>query len=250
MAAVIGITNQKGGIGKTTTALNLAGILGKKKRKTLLIDMDSQRNATYMSGIRNPEKTTTDILGGDCDIRETILQTKYYDIIPSDAYLSNAERAEGLDLHLLADAISKVKRAYDYIVIDTPPLLGQLLTMSMIASDYLIIPAEPNISTLLALDDLWNTIQKVQRDNRKLSVLGILLVKYNKRTVLSRDLKDMIETRAKTMHTRTFNATIRQSVAVQEAQTLSLPLIDHAKGNNAAIDYTGFTSEVIRLIER
>lgn len=247
-AVVISIALQKGGVGKSTTAQALASTLGFKNKKTLLIDMDSQGNVTYSSGVDTPDKTITDVLGGDCSPDEALIHCKYYDLLAADQYLTNVEMAE-VKPTLLRDSIKPLHDKYDFIIIDTPPALGNLSVNSLAASDYVIIPSEPRPFALQGLGALNNTIQTVQNGlNPKLKVLGILLIKYSNRTVLNRDIKDMIDDYAKQMETVLFDTSIREGIAVAEAQTVREPLIDYAKSSKPNIDYKAFTTEVLKKI--
>lgn len=247
-AVVISIALQKGGVGKSTTAQALASTLGFKHKKTLLIDMDSQGNVTYSSGVDTPEKTITDVLGGDCRPDEALIHCKYYDLLAADQYLTNVEMAE-VEATLLKDSIKPLQDKYDFIIIDTPPALGNLSVNSLVASDYVIIPSEPRPFALQGLGALNNTIQTVQNGlNSKLKVLGILLIKYSNRTVLNRDIKDMIDDYAKQMGTVLFDTSIREGIAVAEAQTVREPLIDYAKSSKPNIDYKAFATEVLKKI--
>ena len=248
MAKVISIALQKGGVGKSTTAQALASTLGFRKYKVLLIDMDSQANTTYSSGIDNPQKTITDVLGEDCKPNEAIINCKYYDLLAADDYLTNVELAE-VEPTLLKKVISPVMNDYDFIIIDTPPALGNLSFNSLVASDYVVIPAEPRPYCLQGIGKLYDTIQNVQKGhNSSLKVLGILLIKYSNRTVLNRDIKDMIEDYAEQMQTCVFETTIREGIAVAEAQTVREPLIDYAKKSKPNIDYKAFTTELLKKI--
>ena len=239
-AVVISIALQKGGVGKSTTAQALASTLGFKKKKTLLIDMDSQGNVTYASGVDTPERTVTDVLGGKC---------KYYDILAADQYLSNVEMAKVSPTLLKDTVIAPLRDYYDFIVIDTPPALGNLSYNALSASDYVVIPSEPRPFALQGLGALHETINSIQKNvNPNLKVLGILLIKYSNRTVLNRDIKDMIEDYAKEMDTVVFSTSIREAVAVAEAQTVRQPLIDYAKSSKPNIDYKAFTTEVLKMI--
>lgn len=248
MAATISIALQKGGVGKTTTAQALASTLGSLGKHTLLIDMDSQGNATYSSGIDSPERTITDVLGEDCVIDEAIISCKYYDLLAADEYLTNVELAN-IEPTLLKNSLMPIQSKYDFIIIDTPPALGNLSFNSLVASDYVIIPSEPRAYCLQGLGKLYNTIQNVQNShNPALKVLGILLIKYNSRTVLNRDIRDMIEDYARQMNTCVFDTSIREGIAVAEAQTVREPLIDYARRSNPNIDYKNFTNEVLQMI--
>ena len=247
---VISIANQKGGVGKSTTAQALASTLGFKGKKVLLIDMDSQCNVTYASGINNPEKSITDILSQNCKIKEVVIPCKYYDLLPADEYLTNVEMVADVEPTLLSKTtIAPLRGSYDYVVIDTPPALGRLSYNSLTASDYVIIPCEPSIYARTGLAALYKTIQNVQeRHNKDLKVLGILLIKYNNRTVLNRDIREMIDDYTKQMNTKIFDTSIRESVIVREAQTVRQPLIDYGRKSKPNQDYVEFTEELLQMI--
>lgn len=248
-AVVISIALQKGGVGKSTTAQALASTLGFKHKKTLLIDMDSQANVTYASGIDTPDKTITDVLGGDCRPDDAAIKCKFYDILAADEYLTNVEISDDIEPTLLKDAIKPIKDKYDFIIIDTPPALGNLSVNALVASDYVVIPVEPRPFAMQGLGALHNTLQTVQNSlNPALKVLGILLIKYSNRTVLNRDIKDMIADYAQQIGTIIFDTSIREGIAVPEAQTMRKPLIDYAKSSKPNIDYKAFTTELLKKI--
>lgn len=249
LAVIISIVLQKGGTGKSTTAQALASTLGFKHKKVLLIDLDPQSNVTYSSNVDNPIKTITNVLDEDCTADEAVIKCKYYDLLAADTYLTNVEITEGIKPTLLKNIIKSIKDNYDFIIIDTPPALGHLSFNALVASDYVIIPMEPRVFALQGLGQLHNTIKRVQeRLNPSLKVLGILLIKYSNRTILNRDIKDMIEDYSKQMDTIVFNTSIRESVVVAEAQTVREPLIDYAKNSKPNIDYKAFTTEILHMI--
>lgn len=249
MAKIISIALQKGGVGKSTTAQALASTLGFKNKRTLLIDLDSQGNVTYSSGVDAPARTTYDVLADGCKVQDAIIQCKYYDLLPADPTLANIEMNEKVETTILKSAIRTIKGRYDFIIIDTPPALGNLSINALVASDYVVIPTEPRPFALQGLGALHRTISAVQQtQNPNLKVLGILLVKYSNRTVLSRDIRSMIEEYAVQMDTKVFAATIREGIAVPEAQTVRQPLIDYAKNSKPNIDYKAFTSELLQMI--
>ena len=182
MAITISVVLQKGGVGKSTTSQALASTLGFKHKKVLLIDLDPQTNITYSSGVDNPKRTITDVLGEDCKADEAVIECKYYDLLAADSYLTNVEMTEGIEPTLLKNAIEPIKGNYDFIIIDTPPALGNLSFNSLVASDYVVIPTEPRPFALQGLGALYNTIESVRNSqNPTLKVLGILLIKYNNR---------------------------------------------------------------------
>lgn len=249
MAKVISVTLQKGGTGKSSTSLALADTLGFKKKRVLLIDLDGQCNTTYASGVDDPARTITDVLGEECTITDAIIKCKYYDFVPADLYLANVEMTDDVEPTLLKKALEPIKDNYDYIIIDTPPALGNLSFNALVASDYVIIPTEPRPFSLQGLGALHNTIMSVKSSqNPNLKVLGILLIKYHNRTILNRDIKDMIEDYSKLMDTTVFKATIREGVAVPESQIKRVPLIDYAKSSKPNIDYKSFTTELLKKI--
>jgi len=249
MATTISIALQKGGVGKSTTAQALASTLGFKHKKVLLIDMDSQGNVTYSSGVDDLKHTIFDVLGEDCGADEAVIPCKYYDLLAADTYLTNIEMSGNVEPTLLKNALAPIKGNYDFIIIDTPPALGNLSFNSLIASDYVVIPTEPRPFSLQGLGNLHDTIRSVRNAlNPSLKVLGILLIKYNNRTVLNRDIKAMIEGYAKQMDTTVFKTSIREGIVVAEAQTVRKPLIDYAKNSKPNIDYKAFTTELLQMI--
>lgn len=250
-AKVISIALQKGGVGKTTTAQALASTLGSQKKKVCVIDLDGQRNLTYASGVEAPEQTITSLLSGNCTAADAIIQCKYYDLLTADEYLGNVERAEQVSPKLLKDSIQPILDLYDYIIIDTPPALGNLLFNALTASDYVIIPSEARPFALQGLDALNQTIQAVQQSvNPDLKILGILLIKFNTRTVLNRNIKIMAENYAAEIGTSVFKTGIREGVSVAEAQMKQTALIDYAPRSNPNIDYVKLTKEVIQKIQK
>lgn len=250
MAAItISIALQKGGTGKSTTAQSLASILGLERKKVLLIDMDSQGNVTYSSGIDNPKYTIFDVLGENYQADEAIIFCKYYDLLAASSYLTNVEMSTDVEPTLLKNAIKSIRDNYDFIIVDNPPALGNLSFNSLVASDYVIIPTEPRPFALQGLGALNNTVKSIQkRLNPSLKVLGILLIKYNNRTVLNRDIKAMVKDYAKQMNTVVFNTSIREGISVAEAQTVRKPLIDYARNSKPNQDYIAFTTEVLQKI--
>jgi chromosome partitioning protein len=247
-AVVISIALQKGGVGKTSTATNLSATLGFKGKRVLLIDMDSQGNATYTSGVDNPDNTITDVLSEECEAATAVVRCKYYDLLAADSYLTNVEMGD-VEPTLLRKSIEPLKSRYDFIIIDTPPALGNLSFNSLVASDYVVIPCEPRPFALTGLGALQNTIEIIRNAlNPALKVLGILLIKYSNRTVLNRDIKAMITDYAKQMQTEVFETTIREGVALPESQTVRQPLIDYAKSSKPNIDYKAFATELLKKI--
>lgn len=248
MSYVISIANQKGGIGKSTTAQALGAGLYLKGYKTLLIDLDPQGNITYTAGADITKSTAYDLLINRASIDEVIQSTKQGRIIPANERLSN------LDLELsttgkeyrLKEALEPIKKNYDYIIIDTPPALGILTINALTASDSLIIPSQADIYSLQGIGQLYKTIEAVKMyTNPKLKIQGILLTRYHTRTILNRDMGELIEETAKQFDTRIYKTFIRESVTVREAQAKKQDIFTYAPKSNPSKDYISFIDEVI-----
>lgn len=250
MSKVISVTLQKGGVGKSTTSQALGSILGSKGNKVLLIDMDSQGNLSYSCGIVRAERTIYEVISNQCDITDAIQKNKYYDVISADISLTNATlELKPSDNLVLKTKIDMIKGDYDFIIIDTPPSLGVLSINSLMASDYLVIPTEPSSYSLQGISELHDTVKAVQGSNKDLKILGILLIKYNNRTVLNRQIKEMIQEFADRMNIKLFDTTISESITVRESQAMQEDLIDYAPKSRPALDYIDLVNEIIKELK-
>lgn len=246
------VANQKGGIGKTTTATNLAGILS-KKGSTLLIDADPQGNSssTYNAAIENVA-TLYDVMidSEKLPIEDAIQHTENGDIVASDPLLSKAEKILDGDVegfYRLKDALDMLD-GYEYVVIDTAPSLNVILYNCLIAADKVIIPVTADAYALQGIDQLKDTIMAVKRrQNRNLSIAGLLLVKYSGRSNLDRTTRSEIENYAKEMNTVLFDTAIRECVKTKEAQEKKKLLINYAPSCNTCVDYIAFTEQLLSL---
>lgn len=256
MAIKICISLQKGGSAKTTTAVNLSANLHELGYKVLLIDMDSQANASFASGLntRDLDYSLYNVLTTNkdyiCSAKDAVLKTDYYDILPSD--MDVAELVPELsNVFMLKTAISSIEKDYDFIVLDTLPQLNSLAYNAFSAADYIIIPAEPKPFHFTGMADLRRAIEEVrEKYNPSLEILGILLVKHSNRTNLNNMVKELIEEYAGELGTTIFNHTIREGIVVPESQMAQQPLIAYAnKKSKPNLDYQGFTQEVIGRIE-
>ena len=253
MAITIVLTNQKGGVGKTTTTGALAAGLGKRGKKVLAIDLDPQGNLGFSLGLDIDEGYNIyDVLANDVPVTAAIQQADNCDLIPSNILLSQAEIVfQGNNRQmLLKNALRPVMAQYDYIVIDTPPALNILTLNGYTMADHLIIPMSSEILSLVGLVQLQETVEAVKDSvNPALNVLGILLTKFNKNTNLSRDVLEMAETIADQAGSVVFNAKIRSSVVAAEAPAHGMCILDYAPDSNPAWDYRALIDEVYRKIE-
>lgn len=253
---VICIANQKGGIGKTTTATALASILETKGYKTLLIDADPQGNSTdTYHAISKDTATLYDVILDREDplpIMEAIQKTETGDIIASDPELKYADIRfpnDGNEYFILQEAIENLS-GYDYVVIDTAPADNKLLKNCLIASDKVIIPVTADRYAIQGLSELNKTLIKIKkRNNPKLEVAGLLLVKYKNRQKLAREVKNSLDTIALNMETKVFNTSIRENVDIQKAQATRTTLVKYSPGCTAAEDYKVFTEELLKGAE-
>jgi chromosome partitioning protein len=251
MATVFVVANQKGGIGKSTTATNLAGILG-KKAKTLLIDADPQGNSTSTYEAKVEDVATLYDVMIDSDrlpIAEAIQHTENGDIVASDPLLVKAEKMLDGDVegfYRLKDALEGLED-YKYVVIDTAPSLNIILYNCLIAADKVIIPVTADSYAMQGIKQLYDTIMAVKRrQNRNLEIAGLLLVRYQGRSNLERDIRESIENSAKEMNTKLFNTVIRECVKTKEAQEQKKLLIDYAPKCNTCLDYLDFAKELLK----
>lgn len=251
MAKVICVTNQKGGVGKTTTAVNMSYYLAKDKKKTLLIDFDPQGNATSGLGIDKNDKslgpTMTEVIVGTATLSQVIRPTKYkkFDIAPTTPELANVE-VEMAQMERkfvrLRDAIRAVEVNYDYIIIDSPPSLSLLTVNGMIASNFLLLPVQTEFYALEGVAQLLESMKLIMKQaNPNLKLLGVLATMYDKRTSLSAQVYDEIKKYFKQL---TFKTTIPRNVRVAEAPSHGVPVGAYDKFSKGAKAYKDFTREV------
>ena len=250
MAKIISFANQKGGVGKTTSAINIAAAIGLKGKKTLLLDCDPQGNASSGVGIRRNRigATTYDILIGRARAEDAIIKTEYKNlsVLPSSMPLAAAE-LELADLEdrafRLKNALESVKNDYDYIFIDCPPSLGMLTINALTASDGVIVPMQCEYFSLEGLTQILSTVKQVKRIyNPDLSLTGILITMHNGRLNLSVQVLDELK---KHYADKLFSTPISRNVRLSEAPSFGMPIQyydKYSKGNSA---YDDIASELL-----
>ena len=253
MAQTIVLTNQKGGVGKTTTSAALAAGLAKKEKRVLAIDLDPQGNLGFSFGLDiESGNTLFEALKGDVPIYDAIQRKSGIDFIRSNILLSGVAEVvknEKREL-LLKNLLAPVERFYDYIIIDTPPAFNVLTLNGYSAADYLIIPMSAEILSLVGLTQLRETYETIRKTvNPDLKVMGILMTSFDGRRGLSWEVKEMADGVAAQLGTKVFDTVIRSSVAVAEAPAHGENIIEYAPRSNAARDYKAFVEEVLRMTE-
>ena len=245
----IAVINQKGGVGKSTTAATVAAGLSLKGYKTLSIDLDAQANLTYTAGAKTTGATALGVLTGEAKAENAIQNTDSGDSIAANKALAGADAfiADTGKEYRLKEALESVKAAYDYIIIDTPPALGILTINALTACDSVIIPAQADIYSLQGIEQLAETMKPVKKYcNPALKIEGILLTRYSPRSVLSREVAELAEQLAARLGTKVFKATIREAIAVKEAQISQQTLYQYAPKAKVTEDYTALIEELIR----
>lgn len=252
MKKIIALVNQKGGVAKTSTALAIGSGLKLRHKKVLFVDLDAQGNLSYSVGADTNGLTAYDLLTGEATADRVIQHTPQGDIVPSSLY-NSINSLSLADVRLTGDGMQyRLKKGlhpvldrYDHIIIDTPPALGLLTINAMTASDQLIIPIQADIYSLHGQAELYETIQMVRKySNPTLEILGILLVRFNPRAILSREVAEESGKMAEMMETRLFKTHIRECVAIKEAQYLQKGIFQYAPKSNASRDYGDLLKEL------
>ena len=256
MAKIISLVNQKGGVGKTTTSINLAASLGKMGKKTLIVDLDPQGNASTGLGINKGalKYSTYDVITGKCDVKDAIVKTKFDKlyILPANINLA------GIDLELiqleyansefrkneqLKNALDKIKEVFDYIIVDCPPSLGLNTMNALVASNAVIIAVQCEYYALEGLSQLLNTIIRIQNKlNQDLTIEGVLLTMLDSRTNMG---LEVVEEVRKYFGDKTFNTIIPRLIRLVEAPSHGLPICEYDPFCRATEAYFNLAKEVI-----
>lgn len=250
MGRVVSIANQKGGVGKTTTAINLSAILAKRNKKVLLIDADPQGNATSGLGLeKTSEFSTYDVLINDVELSNTIqkVNIKKLDVCPTNMSLAGAEvelvGSVGRE-YRLKDKIDKVRDFYDFVFIDCPPSLGLITLNALAASDSVLIPVQCEYFALEGVGELLKTVDLVRRYyNRNLSIEGAVLTMYDSRTKLSNQVVGEVN---KYFENKVFKTVIPRNVRLSEAPSFGMPIVIYDPRSKGARSYDKLAKEFLK----
>ena len=252
MREIIAVINEKGGVSKTTTAAALSSGLRKNGLRVLSVDLDTQGNLTHVMGAAEGGPTILDVMMDKVSVMDAIQHIEQGDIIIASPSLARTETlitGEHKE-ERLKQVLEPARSAYDVIVLDLPPGLSLVTIMALTATSSAIIPVIADILSVKGLAQLYQIVEAIrQKSNPSLKLMGILLTRYNSRSVLRRDMATVIRDTAKKINTKVFKATIREAIAVGEAQAQQQDLFSYSPKSKVAEDYKAFVAEVINDIQ-
>ena len=246
MSKVIAITNHKGGVGKTTSSINIGAGLSKLGKQVLLVDLDPQANLSQSLGIREPSVTIYGAIRGEYTL-QTVNVDKRLDVIPSTLDLSGAEielSSETGREYILRELLETVKNGYDYTIIDSPPSLGLLTVNALTSADEILIPLQAQYLALQGLTKLLEIVDKIQkRLNKGLHIGGVFITQYDSRKILNRNVVETIQEHFKQT---VFSTQIRDNVALAEAPTQGIDIFRYSPKSYGAQDYMALCKEIVK----
>lgn len=248
MKEIITTINQKGGVGKSTTAQALGAGISSKGFHVLMVDLDPQGNLSYAMGADTRAPGAGEMMQGNINASKALQKIEQGDVIASSVGLVGADITllESGREYRLKEAIEPLYGEYDYIIVDTPPSMGILSVNALAAATQAIVPVQADIFSLQGVGQLSATYQALKAHaNPSLKIKGLLLTRYNNRAVLSRNIMDMAAEAAAQFDSKVFNTTIREAVAIREAQISQCNIFEYAPKSKVAQDYMNFVEEVL-----
>jgi chromosome partitioning protein len=249
--AIIGVINQKGGVGKTTTAINLAAALAQRKRSVLIVDLDPQANATSGLGLQGAVLSVYDVLVGRSSVAAATQPTRMerVDLLPATAELAGAALeldASSDDLNRLKGALAPVSGTYDFVLVDAPPSFGALTLNALVGATHLLLPVQCEYYALEGIAGMFDTIDRVRASlNPALEVLGLLLTMADQRTNLTQQVEANVRNH---FGATVFESVIPRTVRLAEAPSFGLSIYEYAPTSSAAEAYTNLAKEVMTRV--
>lgn len=250
---VITVTNQKGGTGKTSTALFLTYGLANRGKRVLLIDLDQQADASFAVHVGyDKHKTSFELLTDEINISEAITPVnEFVDLIPASARMARLDvvfaTTEVVDAQFkLKDKLEEIQDDYDYIIIDTPPAISMAVLNALTASDEVVVPTQADIFSLKGFGELAAVVNQIKkRSNPSLKIAGILVGRYNSRTLFAQSVSDQLEKTAAMLHTKVFKSKIREATSVKESQNAFKSIFEYDPRGKVTQDINNFIDELM-----
>lgn len=256
----ITVGNKKGGVGKTTTAYHLAAQLHqlnksrKVKYRVLVLDLDGQCNLSRTAGINDDGPTMHTVMMREVPLENAIMQTDWFDLVQGSPAMNTISKSlpEGIGRYMrVNEALKTVQNEYDFCILDTPPAIDVVTTNALIASDYIVIPAEANELSTDGIAAIYASIADTkQYYNPDIKIAGILLTRFKKQTTLARNYRGIFEKMAKAMKTKVFSTPIRENVNLSEVPSFHVPVFAFRPESSGAEDYAAFAKEILEDIRK